>query len=430
MRKYFCLLFLLGLSIVLTGCKETSEKIKKGPVDIEEEAIDIEEETTEEEVNSYLTALVAGNNQFAFKLYRQLSQTSGNIFFSPYSISSALALTYAGAKGQTRKQIQEVCGFLEEDALWHKAFKEIINQINQEKKDYALNTANALWLQEDYALLEDYLKTAETYYQAKVTKLNFKSNPEACRLTINKWVELKTKEKIKDLIPAGLLDNFTRLVLTNAIYFKGKWLKAFDEKDTQPMDFRLDKENTVSVPMMALQAEEAEFYYTEDKAAQVLELLYAGEDLSMLVILPKEDNLKGLEERLSAEKLQELRNALVKQRVDVYLPKFKFAQKFFLSQALKEMGMPDAFLPEKADFSGISGKKDLFISEVIHQAFVDVSEEGTEAAAATAVVMRTTAVRQPSPVKVFKADHPFIFIIQQRQTGNILFLGRVEDPRK
>jgi len=236
-------------------------------------------------------------------------------------------------------------------------------------------------------------------------------------------VETQTKNKIKDLIPLGAIDDYTRLVLTNAVYFKGDWVLKFDKKKTKEADFKVSPEKTVKVQMMSLTGDKAKFNYAETEQLQILEMPYEGDELSMLVILPKE-NLESID--INNKKLDELRGMLSERKISVYMPKFKFETKYFMSDDLKEMGMPTAFT-SLADFSGMTGKKDLFISKVIHQAFVEVNEEGTEAAAATAVIMAKSIAFKSN---IFIADHPFMFIIQQKATGNILFMGRVVDPGK
>lgn len=372
-----------------------------------------------------LGSVVDANNQFAFELYSQYKSRDGNIFFSPYSISSALAMTYEGARGKTADEIQSVFHFPKDESARKESFLKIYNQINKKDKKYQLHTANALWAQKNYLFLEDYFKSVEKYYGGKITNLDFVKETEKSRLTINKWVEGQTNDKIKDLVPPGSVDRDTRLVLTNAIYFKGFWLKQFDKKDTEEEDFRVSSGKTVKSRMMHSTGKGAEFNYAETDKLQILELPYEGKELSMLILLPKENSLESIEDSLNAEKLSELKSLLRKEEVDVYIPKFTFETKYFMAEDLCKMGMPTAFLVS-ADFSGMTGKRDLFISEVIHQAFVDVNEEGTEAAAATAVVMIKTVVL--GGIKTFKADHPFIFIIQERETGNILFLGRVVNP--
>ena len=368
-------------------------------------------------------SVVDANNQFAFELYSQYKSKDGNIFFSPYSISSALAMTYEGARGETADEIQTVFHFPKDNSVLRESFLKIYDQINKKDKKYQLHTANALWAQKGYPFLEDYFKLVEKYYGGKVTNLDFINETEKSRLIINKWVEEQTNDKIKNLVTRGSVGSLTRLVLTNAIYFKGFWLRQFDKKDTKEEDFVVSPGNAIKVNMMHLTGRGVEFNYAETDKLQILELPYEGEELSMLILLPKENSLESVEGSLNAEKLSELKGLLRKEEVDIYMPKFKFETKYFMAEDLCRMGMPKAF-SGSADFSGMTGKRDLFISQVIHQAFVDVNEEGTEAAAATAVIMKMGL----SEIRTFKADHPFIFVIQERETGNILFLGRVVNP--
>jgi len=301
-------------------------------------------------------------------------------------------------------------------------YARIYNELNKKDKEYELTTANALWAQKDFSFLDEYLNITERYYGGKATELDFITETEESRQIINTWVEGQTNNKIKDLIERGMIDPLTRLVLTNAIYFKGDWIHQFDKEGTSDMEFEIAANETVEVPMMYLDG--VSFNYTETDELQVIELPYEGGEISMLVLLPK-DNLESLKNNLSAEKIADYRAALSSQEVIVYLPKFSFETKYTLNHNLAEMGMPTAFSTD-ADFSGMDGRKDLFISFVVHQAFVDVNEEGTEASAATGVGMKlTAAIMEPT---IFRADHPFIFIIQERDTGSILFLGRVVNP--
>ena len=331
-------------------------------------------------------------------------------------------MTYEGARGQTAEEMQSVLHFPADPEVRRPAFARIYNQINKRGKKYKLSTANALWAQKDYSFLDEYFNTVEKYYGGKVTNLDFVGDTENSRITINKWVEEQTNNKIKDLIPEGVIDAATRLVLTNAIYFKGTWFKQFDKKNTVERDFKISPTNSVKVQMMHLDDKKAKFNYTETKDLKILELPYSGGDLSMLILLPK-DSIEQLESELTIENLNNWTARLKEEEVSIYLPRFKFETKYFMAQDLAEMGMPTAF-SGGADFSGMTGRRDLYISNVIHQAFVEVNEEGTEAAAATAVVMKEVAMMK----KLFNADHPFIFIIREKETGNILFLGRVSDP--
>jgi len=373
------------------------------------------------------SAIVDANNEFALDLYRELRDSDGNMFYSPWSILSALAMTYEGARGPTAEEMREVLHLPEDEEVRRGSFKKIQDGINREDKEYELYTANALWPQQDYPFLDSYIDTIRTYYGGDVTALDYVSETEKSRQTINSWIEEKTNDKIKDLIPPGAVNALTRMVLTNAIYFKGTWVMEFDEEDTREENFHVSSEETVTAQMMRLTGDDARFNYAEDEDVQVLELPYDGEEVSMLVILPRENDLEDLEESLSAEDINQWRSDLQEQEVRVYLPKFRLETKYFLPQVLKNLNMVDAFDSEVADFSGMDGTTDLFISNVIHQAFVEVNEEGTEAAAATAVMVGITSVQEPT-YKTFRADHPFIFLIQETETGNILFMGRVTDP--
>ncbi len=366
------------------------------------------------------------NNQFALEFYSELNKAEkGNLFFSPYSISAALAMTYEGAKGQTADEMKSVFHFPENNIL-RPNFAAIYNDINKVDKAYELKTGNALWVQQDYPFLEDYLTTVEKYYGGKAANVDFVEETEKSRQTINSFIEEQTNNKIKDLIPEGVLNSMTRLVLTNAIYFKGTWEWEFDKSDTKERDFKITPDNKVKVDMMYMEPDKATFNYANTGELQILEMPYKDDEISMLILLPKE-NLESIE--LTTENLNKWKNQMREEKLNsIYLPKFEFDTKYSLNENLKTLGMPTAFDSGKADFSGMTGGKDLFISEVIHQAYVKVDEKGTEAAAATAVVMKLTSAG-PDQSRIFKADHPFIFIIQEKETGNILFLGKVIDPR-
>ncbi len=380
-----------------------------------------------------VSELVHGNNQFALELYKEFQGTEQgkNIFFSPWSMSFALGMTFEGAKGQTAEEMQSVLHLPADDTARRFSFAKVYNLINSGDKPYKLSTANALWAQKDYAFLQDYFETVEKYYVGKVTNLDFKADTENSRKTINTWVEQQTNNKIKDLIPPGVLDPLTRLVLTNAIYFKGTWVTQFNPAYTKPEDFKVSPSKTVKADMMRIVGSDTRFNYAETEELQALELPYKGDDLSMLILLPKEDSPDSLEASLTAEKLQEIRDMLEERKIPIFIPKFTFETKYMMVPALESMGIHAAFVPNSgndpnaADLSGMDGTKNLYISSIIHQAFVQVDEEGTEAAAATAVVVGATSA---GPMNEFRADHPFIFIIQERSTGSILFLGRVTDP--
>jgi len=372
--------------------------------------------------------VVNANNEFAFDLYSELNKNEkGNIFYSPYSISGALAMTYEGAKAQTADEIKSVFHFPESNIL-RPNFAGIYNDINKENKDYELKTGNALWVQKDFPLLEDYMTRVEKYYGGKAATLDFVKETEESRLTINRFIEEQTKDKIKNLIPIGSVGASTRLVLTNAIYFQGIWEWEFDKSDTFEEGFIITPDNVVKTPMMHMSPEKTKFNYAETEDLQILELPYKGEKISMLILLPNE-NLETIESSLTEEKLDEYKLQMEETKLDsISLPRFEFDTKYFMKNTLATLGMPIAF-SGNADFSGMTGKKDLFISQVIHQAYVGVDEKGTEAAAATAVIIPPSNLAI-MPTNIFKADHPFMFVIQEKDTGNILFLGRVVDPTK
>lgn len=377
--------------------------------------------------------VTAGNTRFAFDLYRQLAAdpqyTDQNLFFSPYSISSALAITYEGARGTTADEIRTVLHLPANDTIRRVGFSAIDAGLNHGDENYTLHTANALWAEETHQFLPEYIDVAEHWYSANATNLDFAGNPEASRQTINRWVEGETEDRIRDLLPAGSIDTMTRLVITNAVYFKGTWVNQFDPNKTKEAEFRVGPNETVRVPMMHRTDEDAIYGYNETDTLQVLEMPYAhesGSELAMLVLLPVGDNLAAAEEVLAAEKIADLRQSLVKQQVRVSFPKFTLENGYSLPETLAAMGMPTAFT-DAADLSGMDGTKDLFISGVVHKAFVDVNEEGTEAAAATGVVMGITSAR-PDTTPVFRADHPFVFLITEKDSGTVLFVGRIINP--
>jgi len=374
-----------------------------------------------------VAAVVGGNNQFAFDLYAELArQEEGNLFFSPYSISTALAMTYAGARGNTAAQMADTLHFTLPPDRLHPAFGTIITDLNDSRREgYKLNVANRLWGQQGYNFVPEFLSTTRDHYGAELAQLDFIGHTEQARQTINYWVEDQTNQKITDLIPPGALSAYTRLVLTNAIYFKGDWKYQFDPALTEEAPFRVAADRQIDVQMMH---QKAGLKHANVAGFQMLELPYTGEDLSMLALLPHEpDGLAALEASLTAEGLDQSIDQLVKKDVSVFLPKFEMTCSFGLAPTLATMGMPEAFDPFAADFSGITGGRDLFISAVIHKAFVEVNEKGTEAAAATAVVMGTTSVPPPPPV--FRADHPFLLLIRDNRTESILFMGRVTEPQ-
>ena len=365
-----------------------------------------------------LEATVDASNLFAFELYERYSTGDDNVFYSPYSISTALSMTYEGARGLTAEEMQKVFHWSPDPAVRRPGAARAFNVINGGDRPYALHTANALWMQEGYPFNEDYVAVIEDYYGGEANLIDFGDAAEAAD-TINGWVEERTRDKIKDLLSPGMLME-ARLVLTNAIYFKGDWATMFDPELTRQAEFRVAPEETVTVEMMNIV--DGRFGYLDTGDAQILELPYEGEDLSMVIILPRTGEIRGFEEGFTLQDYLEWLDMLEPTRLEVHLPRFKFETKYDMGEDLAEMGMPTAFTGS-ADFSGMS-EGGLFIGHVVHQAYVDVNEEGTEAAAATGVVM----VESAPILEVFNADHPFVFTIRDRGTGLILFMGRVTDP--
>jgi serpin B len=367
--------------------------------------------------------LVQGNNAFALDLLARLREKDGNVFYSPYSISTALAMTSAGARGETAEQMARVLHFTLDRQRLHPAFAELIRGLNGHglPRDYRLDVAQSLWGDRTLIVRPEFQDLLYADYGARLRVVNFGKEPDVARRQINRWVEDRTNDKIKDLLHQGDIEPITRMVLVNAIYFKAAWQKPFEAEATKEAVFHSGGKE-VTVPLMH---QTEEFNYYEDDGFQAVELPYEGGELSLVALLPRQkDGLGKLEQSLTAAKLDACLGKLSPWPVEVFLPRFKTNARLALARQLAAMGMPLAFSPA-ADFSGISTTQKLTISEVIHQTFVDVNEGGTEAAAATAVILR--AVSAPKPV-AFRADHPFLFLLRDRRTGSILFLGRVTHP--
>ncbi|KFV97896.1 PREDICTED: heterochromatin-associated protein MENT-like isoform X1 [Eurypyga helias] len=407
-----------------------------------------------------MESLSVSTTSFTLDLYKKLNETSKgqNIFFSPWSIATALAMVYLGAKGDTAAQMAEVLHFNQtageegssetsrpslgrprkrkmdpkhrQAENIHSGFKELLSDINKPRSTYLLKSASRLYEEKTYPLLPEFLQLLTSYYNAQPQAVDFKTAAEQARALINSWVENETERKIQDLLPAGSLSSHTVLVLVNAIYFKGDWEKKFLEKNTSEMPFRLSKTKTKPVQMMFLRDKFLIFRETTMKF-KIIELPYVENELSVFVLLPDDisDNTTGLEMvegELTYEKLAEWTNSanMMKAEVDLYLPKLKLEENYDLQSTLSSMGIQNAFDPVQADFTGMSAKKDLFISKIIHKAFVEINEEGTEAAAATGVLV----LRSKAPTMTFKADHPFLFFIKHNKSQTILFFGRFCSP--
>jgi serpin B len=372
-----------------------------------------------------VTELVESSNGFAFEMYGELIDGDENVFFSPYSITTALGMAYEGARGQTAEEMAAVLGLPTDNQSRLDLMYSYQGHFNLDSGSYDLSTANAYWLRQGADMLEAYRTAIESYYLAHGEELDFVSDPEGSRETINTWVEEQTNGRIEDLIPQGAIDPLTYLVLTNAIYFKSDWKYQFDPEATFETVFDKSGGENVMVDMMKMDDEDIGLNYTENDDCQMLKLPYKDDELAMYVLLPKENDIVTFESKVENEYLNNLKDDLRPEYVRVYLPKFKFEQKYGLNDILASMGMPTAFTDD-ADFSGITESVALAITDVIHQSFVEVNEEGTEAAAATAVIVGELSISPQPPV--FNADHPFIFFIEHEETGQILFMGKVENP--
>jgi len=369
-------------------------------------------------------------NSFAFDFFKELNKDSeGNMFISPYSIFTALAMTYEGARNETAEEMASVLNIKQDNESFHQYMKGLHDYLN-ENAEYNISTANAMWVRENFELLQNYIDVIHNFYGGDSSEVDF-SNPAKASDIINRWVENKTNNLIKDLIsPSAINPVLTMLILTNAIYFKGIWQVQFDEVNTTDRDFEVSMGNNVSVPTMCLTQTEDIFNYTETEDLQILKLPYTGDGVSMVILLPKESvDIADVINSIEEESYSDWMDALSERHVDIYLPKFKFETSYTLNDYLKDLGMPNAFSGQ-ADFSGIDGRPDLSIDSVIHKAFIEVNEEGTEAAAATAVIMTLTVDGTDTGDSriVFDCDHPFIFLIQHEDTGTILFLGSVNNP--
>lgn len=368
-------------------------------------------------------SVARSNNAFAFRLYKQLSDHE-NLFFSPYSISSALAMTYTGAAGQTRQEMSEVFGFYSSNlahAQGYHSLQEHLDSLNQD--DLELNMANSLWCQKDYDFQQDFLDINRKHFSAAIRQVDFKRRYQQVRKQINQWVEKQTNQKIKDLIDQGVLDRMTRLVLVNAIYFNGKWEYPFPENKTREDAFYPIPEQKVKVPFMN---QSLRLPYHEGEFHKAVEIPYSKGNLSMLILLPnRHENMSKLESKMEGPFYESLNDSMHNEEVDLSIPRFKLEAKYQLNDPLQRMGMKSAF-DGNADFSGMTGDKDLYISDIVHQSYVEVHEKGTEAAAATGVVMRKTAIVKSHS---FIADHPFLFMIRDQKTHTILFMGKMRNPQ-
>ena len=378
-----------------------------------------------------LSALVAGNNTFAINLYEALHSQDGNLVFSPYSISLAIAMTYAGARSETESQMAKAMQFNLPQNQLHPAFNALDLALANEGKAQGnngqpmqLNIANAVWAEQTYSFQQAYLDLIAKNYGVGIQLADFIKNFDPVRLQINSWVSNQTKNKINDLLAPGSVNSRTRMVLVNAIYFKADWAFPFNANNTSDSTFNLLDGSQSQVKMM--NNSELTLPYIKGNGYQAVELPYNGNTAAMDIIMPDQGNFQNFELTLNAQNLNDIFSSMQSTLITLGLPKFTFTTNFSLSDQLKSLGMADAFDSNKADFSGMTGNHDLFISDVIHKAFVAVDEKGTEAAAATAVAIAGMAA--PVQKVHLVIDHPFIFIIRDLKSGQILFVGRVLNP--
>ncbi len=409
--------------VLLAACTESSG------TQIPELKSDLERDLAPNVSSSDLTSLVDGNTQFAVDLYQKVRTEPGNLFMSPYSISTALAMTYAGASTNTAAQMASTLHFTLPPDQLHAAFNKLDLELASREADamgdtipFRLRAANAIFGQDGMHVEQPFLDALARNYGAGMRVLDFKADPDASRLTINGWVEDQTNDKIKDLLPEGSISPLTRMVLANAIYFSAAWDKPFEASQTSDGPFWIGGDAQVVVPLMHQVHERS---YGEGPGYRAAELPYDGNKLSMVVIEP--DDLAAFEASLTGSVLADVMASLTLSELDLTLPKFKFDAPLRLRPTLEALGMTDAFDDDLADFSGINGGRDLAISDVLHKGFIAIDEKGTEAAAATAVIIDTdSAAPEPHTLIV---DHPFLVVIRDRPTGTILFVGRVVDPR-
>jgi serpin B len=373
-----------------------------------------------------LETLVKGNTDFAFDMYKKLQKADINTFFSPYSISVALAMTWAGARTHTESEIASVLHFSLGQAQIHPVFDalDLALKSQAQKDGFDLNIVNQLWGEKTFDFVPEYLKIVSVNYGASMRLLDFISSPDLSRITINSWVSDQTKTRIEDLIPQGVITDQTRLVLTNAIYFKAQWADTFRKESTYDWMFYRNNDSTM-VPFMHRQGS---YRYIANADFCALEMPYKGNGISMLLILPQPGKMSAVESGLTYDFIAGLSGSLQENLINVSLPKFKFtSQSTSLKDILISLGMTSAF-SNAADFSGIDGRNDLFIQDAIHKAFVAVDERGTEAAAATAIVVSRITAVPVQPAINFTADRPFIFLIRDNTTGTVLFMGKVVNP--
>jgi serpin B len=371
--------------------------------------------------------IIESNNRFAFDIYKLLSKTDKNLIFSPASITSAISMTYIGAKNNTFNEISNAFYFNKNISEFNTGYYKLVENYSNKKSTVKLFNANSLWIQEGLKLNSEFLESNKKYYSSSANFTDFSLNPEKSRITINEWVESNTNNKIKNLLKPSSIDNGTRLVLVNALYFKGAWATKFKKEKNTTEDFQIKKKENVKTEFMN---NSISSWYYEDKYCEIIDIPYENKDISLLIMLPKTyKKLKKVEKQLNYEYYQNYLNQKSLKRIQLSLPKFNTESEFDLNESLNKLGIKEAFTMN-ADFSGITENEKLYISKVVHKANIELDEEGTEAAAATAVVMRKTTAMPIEDVVIFKADRPFIYMIRDQKTNTIYFIGKILNPNK
>jgi serine protease inhibitor len=371
--------------------------------------------------------IIESNNRFTFDIYKKLSKTDKNLIFSPASITSAMSMTYTGAKNNTFNEISNTFYFNKNISEFNLAYNKLVENYSDKKSTVKLFNANSLWIQKGLKLNAEFLENNKKFYSSSANLTDFSSNPEESRITINEWVESNTNNKIKNLLKPSSIDNGTRLVLVNALYFKGAWATKFKKEKNTTENFQIKKKEKIKTEFMN---NSVSSWYYEDQYCEIIDIPYSKKEISLLIILPKSyKKTKKLEKKLNYEYYLNYIENKSRKRIQLALPKFKIESEFDLNESLNQLGIKEAFTMS-ADFSGITKDEKLYISKVIHKANIELDEEGTEAAAATAVVMRKTTAMTIEDVVEFKANRPFIYLIRNNKTNTIYFIGKVLNPNQ
>jgi len=435
MKKILLSLMFLSL-VMLAACQPGEDIIDNGSG---EKSVDFVKSDLAREINpmvddAQLQTLAQDNTAFALEFFNQLRDADGNIIFSPFSLSLALSMTLAGAERSTEQAMLDALQMNLPENEVHAVFNALLFAIEESQElgqdemegdQFQLNIANSIWGQADYIFKEDFLDILAQHYGAGIYSVDFRQNPESARNAINDWVAEETEEKIEDLIPSGAIDPLTRLVLANAIYFNGSWLHPFSQNATAQAPFYTLDGSEISVDMMKLYGER--FLYHQGQNYQALNLPYLSSDFVMTLMVPDAGAYDDFEASLTLEGLSEMLAGMSFERVDLEMPKFDFESSVDANDPLIALGMGDAFDPDRADFSGITDEEELMITDVLHKATITVDEEGTEAAAATAVIIGVTSAMPDEPISLV-IDRPFMFMIRHLRTNTILFMGRVVQP--